>query len=146
VERPSALDSWSAEDIALGRRWVQAWKDAGPRLDAIRRRELRETDPYEAIARLCGPADFTVCPAHAAADIRSDRAAAPLRSRTPDVNAVIAAAAELQAICEAEAWEFCLIGGVALERCATSSGRDPTTTPVESRGCARSWRSSFFCC
>jgi hypothetical protein len=48
--------------VALGRRWVQAWKDAGPRLDAIRRRELRESDPYEAIARLCGPADYSVAP------------------------------------------------------------------------------------
>jgi hypothetical protein len=32
------------------------------------------------------------------------------------VNAVIAAAAELQAVCEAEAWRFCLIGGMALQR------------------------------
>jgi hypothetical protein len=32
------------------------------------------------------------------------------------VNAVIAAAAELQAVCEAEGWRFCLIGGVALQR------------------------------
>jgi Nucleotidyl transferase AbiEii toxin, Type IV TA system len=32
------------------------------------------------------------------------------------VNAVIAAAAELQSVCAAEGWRFCLIGGVALQR------------------------------
>jgi len=32
------------------------------------------------------------------------------------VNAVIAAAAELQAVCESEGWRFCLIGGIALQR------------------------------
>ena len=32
------------------------------------------------------------------------------------MNAVIAAAAELQAVCEAEGWRYCLIGGVALQR------------------------------
>lgn len=32
------------------------------------------------------------------------------------MNAVIAAAAELQAVCESEGWRFCLIGGVALQR------------------------------
>ena len=32
------------------------------------------------------------------------------------MNAVIAAAAELQAVCEAEGWRHCLIGGVALQR------------------------------
>jgi hypothetical protein len=32
------------------------------------------------------------------------------------VNAVIAAAAQLQAVCESEGWRFCLIGGMALQR------------------------------
>jgi Nucleotidyl transferase AbiEii toxin, Type IV TA system len=32
------------------------------------------------------------------------------------VNAVIAAAAELQAVCEAERWRYCIIGGLALQR------------------------------
>ena len=32
------------------------------------------------------------------------------------MNAVIAAAAELQAVCESEGWRFCLIGGIALQR------------------------------
>ena len=32
------------------------------------------------------------------------------------MNAVIAAAAELQAVCDAEGWRHCLIGGVALQR------------------------------
>jgi hypothetical protein len=35
---------------------------------------------------------------------------------SPEVNAVIRAAAELQAVCEAEQWRFCIIGGLALQR------------------------------
>jgi hypothetical protein len=62
MSRPSVLDSWTPEALALGRRWVQTWKDAGPRLEAIRRRELRDVDPYDAISRLCGPADYHVAP------------------------------------------------------------------------------------
>jgi len=58
----SALASWSPEQIALGRRWVQAWKTAGPELERIRRRELRQLDAYTAIALLCGPADYREAP------------------------------------------------------------------------------------
>jgi hypothetical protein len=32
------------------------------------------------------------------------------------VNAVIQAAAALQAVCEVEHWEFCFIGGLAVQR------------------------------
>jgi hypothetical protein len=59
---PSALASWSPEQIALGKRWVRTWQDAGPRLEQIRRRELRELNAYRAIALLCGPADYRVPP------------------------------------------------------------------------------------
>lgn len=62
ASRPSALASWSAEQIALGRRWVKAWQNAGPRLERIRRQELRELDAYTAIALLCGPAGYRVAP------------------------------------------------------------------------------------
>jgi len=58
----SALASWSPEEIALGRRWVQAWKNAGPELERIRRRELRQLDAYAAIALLSGPADYGEAP------------------------------------------------------------------------------------
>jgi hypothetical protein len=60
--RSSALDGWTPSEIALGRRWVQAWKDAGPDLERIRRQELRGLDAYRAIALLCGPADYHVAP------------------------------------------------------------------------------------
>jgi hypothetical protein len=56
--RRSALDSWSPEQVALGRAWAATWRDAGPRLEAIRRQELRELDPFAAIALLCGTADY----------------------------------------------------------------------------------------
>ncbi|MBY0493121.1 MAG: hypothetical protein K2Y23_02785 [Cyanobacteria bacterium] len=59
---PSALASWSPEQIALGKRWVRTWQDAGPRLEQIRRRELHELNAYRAIALLCGPADYRVPP------------------------------------------------------------------------------------
>jgi hypothetical protein len=58
----SALASWSPEQIAVARRWVQAWKSAGPELERIRRQELRQLDTYAAIALLCGPADYREAP------------------------------------------------------------------------------------
>jgi hypothetical protein len=60
--RPSALSGWTAEQIAAGRRWVKAWKDAGPELERVRREELRQLDAYRTIAMLCGSADYTVSP------------------------------------------------------------------------------------
>jgi hypothetical protein len=62
MARGSALAGWTPEQIALGRRWVKAWKDAGPELERIRREELRGLDARKAIALLCGPADYRVAP------------------------------------------------------------------------------------
>jgi hypothetical protein len=62
TRRPSALDAWTPEQVEEGRRWVQAWRDAGPRLEAIRRDELRQLDTFSAIAHLSGPADYAVPP------------------------------------------------------------------------------------
>ena len=45
-----ALASWSPEQIALFRRWVEAWKTAGPELERVRRQELGQLDAYLAIA------------------------------------------------------------------------------------------------
>ncbi|MFN0166253.1 MAG: hypothetical protein ACKV22_07460 [Bryobacteraceae bacterium] len=36
------------------RRWVQTWKEAGPELEAIRRREIREADNLKVLALLEG--------------------------------------------------------------------------------------------
>jgi hypothetical protein len=58
TSRRSALDTWSPEEVAAGRRWVQTWREAAPRLEAIRRRELRQLDAFTAISRLCGAADY----------------------------------------------------------------------------------------
>src|SRR3989442_10021738 len=55
----SALKSWTPEQVAAGQRWVETWRLAGPELERIRRRELRELDTYRTIAMLCGPADYT---------------------------------------------------------------------------------------
>jgi hypothetical protein len=60
--RPSALASWSPEQIERGRQWVTAWKRAAPELERIRREELRQLDAYRAISLLCGRADYTVEP------------------------------------------------------------------------------------
>jgi len=59
---PSPPPSWTPEQVAHARHWVKTWQDAGPRLEAIRRRELRELDAFHAIALLCGSADYTVPP------------------------------------------------------------------------------------
>ena len=58
----SALDSWTPEQVSLGRRWVKTWKLAGSDLERIRRKEIRELDTYRTIAMLCGPADYTRAP------------------------------------------------------------------------------------
>ncbi len=54
----ASLAEWTEEQLAAGRRWVQAWKEAGPVLERLRRDELRRLDSREAIALLCGPADY----------------------------------------------------------------------------------------
>jgi hypothetical protein len=59
---PSALRSWTPEQIARGREWVEAWKRAAPELERFRREELRALDSYTAISLLSGPADYTVEP------------------------------------------------------------------------------------
>jgi hypothetical protein len=58
----SALESWTPEQIAAGRRWAETWKTTGPELERIRRQELRRIDAFETIALLCGPADYRVPP------------------------------------------------------------------------------------
>ena len=42
------------DDAATLRRWVETWKEAGPRLEAIRRREIREADNLKVLAALEG--------------------------------------------------------------------------------------------
>jgi hypothetical protein len=56
------LQNWTAEEVALGRRWVQAWREAGQEMERLRREELRNLDGQRAIALLCGEADYTVPP------------------------------------------------------------------------------------
>jgi hypothetical protein len=58
----SSLAGWTPEQIAQGRRWVQAWKEAGAVMERLRREELRHLDGQRALALLCGPADYTVPP------------------------------------------------------------------------------------
>jgi hypothetical protein len=60
--KPSALSSWSPQQLADARRWVETWKLAGEDLARIHRKELRELDSYKTIALLCGPADYTKPP------------------------------------------------------------------------------------
>lgn len=58
----SSLASSTPEQIAQGRRWVRAWKEAGEAMEQLRRDELRRLDGQWAIALLCGPADYRVAP------------------------------------------------------------------------------------
>ncbi len=60
--RLSALAAWSPEQVADGRRWVKTWQDAAPRLEAIRRKELRALDAFTAISWLCGSANYSEAP------------------------------------------------------------------------------------
>jgi hypothetical protein len=57
----SSLSDWTPEQIDQGRRWVTAWREAGAAMERLRRVELRALDgrrEVEAIAHLCGPADY----------------------------------------------------------------------------------------
>ncbi len=58
----SSLAGWTEEQIALGKLWVKAWREAGPELERLRRQELRQLDSQRTIALLCGPADYTIPP------------------------------------------------------------------------------------
>ncbi|MBI4907211.1 MAG: hypothetical protein HY820_26540 [Acidobacteria bacterium] len=40
------------QEREMARRWVQAWKDAAPVLEAVRREDIRRADPVEALAQL----------------------------------------------------------------------------------------------
>ena len=58
----SSLRNWTPEQVAAGRRWVQAWREAGQAMERLRREELRRLDVQRAIALLCGPADYRAPP------------------------------------------------------------------------------------
>ena len=58
----SSLRNWTPEEVALGRRWVQGWREAGEAMERLRREELHRLDAYKAISLLCGPADYHVPP------------------------------------------------------------------------------------
>jgi hypothetical protein len=58
----SSLADWTPEQIAQGKRWVQAWKEAGEVMEQLRRDELRRFDAGRALEFLCGPADYRVPP------------------------------------------------------------------------------------
>src|SRR5579885_3062292 len=62
MSQSSSLAGWTPEQIAQGKRWVEAWRQAGEALEKIRRDELRKLDAQRAIALLCGPADYHVVP------------------------------------------------------------------------------------
>lgn len=47
-------DNRSMEERELMRRWVETWKRAGPELEAIREREIREADNVQVVAILRG--------------------------------------------------------------------------------------------
>ena len=57
-ESPLPLAAWTPEQIARGKLWVRTWQEAGPALERVRCEELRRLDPQQAIALLCGPADY----------------------------------------------------------------------------------------
>ncbi len=54
----SALENWTPEQIALGKRWVETWERAAAELERIKRREIRQLDTYKTIQLLCKSADY----------------------------------------------------------------------------------------
>jgi hypothetical protein len=59
---PATPSEWTAHELAAAQRWVRTWERAGPKLEAIRREELRRLDPFAALQLLMGPADYTSPP------------------------------------------------------------------------------------
>jgi hypothetical protein len=51
-------DNRSMEERELMRRWVETWKRAGPELEAIREREMREVSTPEAVRQLLGSTTY----------------------------------------------------------------------------------------
>jgi len=116
MSKSSALADWTPEQIALGKRWVETWRLAGEDLERIRRKEIRELDTYKTIRLLCGSADYTQPPYGPKPWQVSNSSSGSKRQR--DVNNVIRAAAELQAVCQSHDWRFLLhwrLGSTALE-------------------------------
>jgi hypothetical protein len=56
--KSSRLVDWTTEQIAQTKAWVRAWGEAGKALERLRREELRKLDAQQAIALLCGSADY----------------------------------------------------------------------------------------
>lgn len=59
MKKASALEDWTPEQIALGKKWVETWKLAAEDLERIKRKEIRELDTYKTISLLCGNTDYT---------------------------------------------------------------------------------------
>ena len=53
-------DNRSMEERELMRRWVETWKRAGPELEAIREREIRQADNVKVVAMLESAMNFAV--------------------------------------------------------------------------------------
>lgn len=54
--------SMNDRDADRLRQWVQAWEDAGPRLDELRREEIRHTNTQRSLMQLAGA--FESCRLH----------------------------------------------------------------------------------
>ena len=55
--------TWNAKSLTLDERemlkkYVETWRSAGPELEAIRKRELQETDVQKAVHQLFGDSDL----------------------------------------------------------------------------------------
>ena len=46
-------------ELEQAKHWAEAWEKAGPELERIRRKEIRETDTFEALKAFLGPIDFS---------------------------------------------------------------------------------------
>jgi hypothetical protein len=54
MPRASLVHNRGMEEREMIQRWVRTWQEAGPELQAIRRREIRDSDNLEVLAALEG--------------------------------------------------------------------------------------------
>ena len=97
------------------RLWVQTWKEAGPKLEAIHRREIREADNLQVLASLesaFNHAARTMPPRPTSGIVEMQKWFA----KAPPMIDIFQTAKQLLEFCDQREWRSCIIGGIAVQR------------------------------
>src|SRR5271155_2942478 len=95
------------------RRWVETWKQAGPELEAIRRKEIEKINVLESLAALRGCVQLRHAQCSSRQNIRLGRNAAVVCQAPPMID-LFESARQLQNFCDRQGWRSCFIEGIAV--------------------------------